>query len=99
MKSQLPALKAELAGLNARIAEAREAEMPAAIAVCREIVELFGLTAYDLGLVPTQVIPAPKRVSATFKPQAPRLVHPPVFRNPATGETWNGRGRPPVWMK
>ena len=99
MKSQLPSLKAELAALNKLIEQARISEAPAAIAVCRELIDMFGLTAHDLGLDRTQAMPTPTRVSRTIKPGAPRPVSAPFYRNQETGETWNGRGRPPGWMK
>lgn len=38
-----------------------------------------------------------KRGSSTNASQ-PKSVLPPKFRNPATGDTWTGRGRPPRWI-
>jgi DNA-binding protein H-NS len=98
MNCQLPALKAELAALNERIEHARAIEIQGAIAQCRELIEYFGLTAYDLGLIRTQIVPPVKRVRRTFAPAVPHPASPPIFRDPATGETWNGRGSPPYWM-
>ena len=98
MNSTLPTLKARLAALNERIEQAREVEISDAVAQCRELIELFGLTAYDLGFIRPQIVPPVKRVARTFKPSAPHHSPPPLFRNPATGETWNGRGSPPQWM-
>jgi DNA-binding protein H-NS len=98
MMREVPALSAQLAALNERITQARDAEIAGAIAQCREIIELFGLTAYDLGLIPTQVVPPVKRVKKTFAPVAPHTAPGPIFRDPASGETWNGRGAPPPWM-
>lgn len=95
---KLPALLRELAALDARIAVARAAELDDAIARAKAIVDEYGLTAWDLGLVKVQQMPAPTRVARTFKPRTVVSVNPPMYRNPATGETWSGRGRPPLWI-
>lgn len=91
-------LTAELTELNAKIDAARAAELEQAVATCREIIDLYGLSAFDLGLIKTQQIRESKRHSKTFKPQAPRAATPPKYRDPATGKTWSGRGSMPVWM-
>jgi len=98
MKSDLPHLKAQLAELNQRIEAARLAEMGDAIARCRAIIDEFELSAFDLGFVRVQSLPSPTRVARTFVPKVVRAPLPPKYRNPATGETWSGRGRKPQWM-
>jgi DNA-binding protein H-NS len=95
---ELPRLKAELADLNARIEQARAAELDDAIEQCKAIIELYGLSAYDLGLVRTQLVATPKRFAKTFRPNAPHSAIPPKYRDPATGATWSGRGKPPRWI-
>ncbi len=35
---------------------------------------------------------------ATKSDSQPKTVLPPKYRNPATGDTWTGRGRPPRWI-
>ncbi|WP_322092845.1 H-NS histone family protein [Paraburkholderia bannensis] len=91
-------LKAQLDVLNQRIASQRARELTEAIATCKELIELFGLTAFDLGLIRTQQIPPRRSAPRTFRPLAPRSAVPPKYRDPATGETWNGRGQPPAWI-
>ncbi|WP_233875563.1 H-NS histone family protein [Paraburkholderia adhaesiva] len=95
---EVPALLAQLADLNVRIEDARRKEVDAAIATCRELIETFELSAYDVGLVPTQVIPMPRHITRTFGPARVRDPALPKYRDPATGETWSGRGRPPSWI-
>lgn len=91
-------LKGELDELNARIEAVRAAELQDAIDTCRSIIDLYGLTAHDLGLVKTQHIPSAKRVTKTFKPKAKRGPQPPLYRDPESGATWSGRGRAPHWL-
>ncbi len=69
--------------------EALDAERNAikadAIAECRRIIEMFGLTAFDLKLaVPTQ--------------EQTRIRRPAKYRDPLSGKTWSGQGREPKWF-
>ncbi|MFP4895673.1 H-NS family nucleoid-associated regulatory protein [Paraburkholderia sp. EG304] len=90
-------MRAQLADLNERIETARAAEVEQAIADCRALIDLYELTAFDLGLVKTQTVPA-NRGTRTFRAKAPRAAVPPKYRDPRTGATWSGRGRVPRWM-
>jgi DNA-binding protein H-NS len=91
-------LKAELAALDQLIEAQRLREFAPAIATCKELIELFGLTAFDLGLVRTQQLPPRRAAPPTFRQAVPRAPAPPKYRNPATGETWSGHGRAPEWI-
>jgi DNA-binding protein H-NS len=91
-------LKQQMADLEARIEKARADELDDAVTRCKAIIDEYGLTAWDLGLVKTQMVAA-KRGPRTFKPKdAGRRVVPPMYRDPATGATWSGRGRTPHWI-
>jgi len=73
--------------LEIQIKEARARELSDAIALVRKTVDEFGLT-----------------VSDVFRPSDRRSLSKgskvkPKYRNPATGETWTGRGKPPVWIR
>lgn len=78
-------LLAQRAALEQQIAAAREAEVTEAIHQVRTLVESLGLTHED-------VFP-PARKRRTTGLVAPR------YQDPATGHTWTGRGKPPVWIK
>ncbi|MGF6792787.1 H-NS family nucleoid-associated regulatory protein [Paraburkholderia sp. 35.1] len=92
-------LKAQLAELTAQIEAARAAEFDQAVAACRQIIDEYGLTAFDLGFVKTQTIaPRRGRPPGTFKQKAPRPPVPPLYRDPQSGATWSGRGRTPRWI-
>ena len=58
-------------------------ETAAAITQARTLAAEFGLTAAD-------VFPAPGKPAASMGQ--------PKYRNPETGVTWTGRGKPPTWI-
>jgi DNA-binding protein H-NS len=79
-------LLAQRAELEKQIAEVRKSELADAVASVRDIVSKFDLQYSDV-----------------FGGRAPRSqqksVIPPKYRNPATGQTWTGRGKPPKWIQ
>lgn len=80
-------LLAQRAELDRQIEEVRRAELGTAIAKARELIEEFGLTSED-------IFGASKK-----KARGPSGVVAPKYKNPATGETWTGRGKPPAWIR
>lgn len=63
----------------------------------------FEFTAFELGFVKTQIVPAPKvkkseKTFNTGKGVKVKAAIPPKYRDPATGKTWSGRGHQPGWM-
>jgi DNA-binding protein H-NS len=77
------ALLQQRAELEAQIAATLKTEKAAAIAQARALATQFGLT-------PADVFTAPNK--------APASVGQPKYRNPETGATWTGRGKPPNWI-
>ena len=79
--------------LEQQINEARRRELSDAVAQVRSLVAEYGLTAQD-------VFPAGKSGAAkgTRSSTAGTKVA-PKYRNPATGETWTGRGKAPRWIQ
>jgi DNA-binding protein H-NS len=73
--------------LEQKINEARRNELSEAVAQVRALVAEFGLTAQD-------VFPAGRARSASSGSKVA-----PKYRNPATGQTWTGRGKPPKWIQ
>ncbi|RQR60063.1 H-NS histone family protein [Burkholderia sp. Bp9002] len=80
-------LKAQLQTLSREAEEAKQRELGTALTMVRDVVRTYGLS-------PEQINPSWKRVG-TGKRKGPVA---PKYRNPATGETWSGRGRTPRWM-
>ncbi len=80
-------LLAQRAALEAQIEQARNAEIGEAIANVRTIVAEFGLTVADIFSSGRGGVRANAGVKVAAK-----------YRNPETGQTWTGRGKPPVWI-
>lgn len=72
--------------LEAKIQEARNRELTDATAKARALVAEFGLSAEDV---------FGKRKAASSRAGTKVA---PKYRNPSTGETWTGRGKPPKWI-
>ena len=75
--------------LDAKIAEAHLREKSDAIAKARQIIEDHGLTSED-------VFPTNRRARATSGPTGKVE---PKYRDPVSGSTWTGRGKPPKWIQ
>ena len=75
-------LLAQKATLDAQIAAAQAESKTKAVTEARALIAEHGLTAAD-------VFPAAK---------AKGTVGAPKYRDPATGVTWTGRGKPPAWI-
>lgn len=75
-------LLARKAELEAQIAQAQAKAKAEGIAAARALIAEYGLTAAD-------VFPQGK---------AKGSVGAPKYRDPATGATWTGRGKPPNWI-
>jgi len=89
--AQRDQLTQQLAALDGQINEARRAERQETIQKIRELMTAGGVTVEDLGkgsATPTRGQKGPK---AGAKVAA-------KFRNPASGETWSGRGLKPRWL-
>ncbi|MDA8444655.1 H-NS histone family protein [Paracidovorax valerianellae] len=73
--------------LEQQISEARRRELSDAINQVRNLVAEYGLTAQD-------VFPAGRARSASAGVKVA-----PKYRDPATGQTWTGRGKAPKWIQ
>lgn len=73
--------------LEKQINEARRTELSGAMSQVRALVEEFGLTAQD-------VFPTGRARSSTSGTKVA-----PKYRDPATGQTWTGRGKAPKWIQ
>lgn len=74
--------------LEQKIQDARKRELEEAIGKVRALVHEHGLTAEDV-FPPART----SRSSAAGSKVAPK------YKNPATGETWTGRGKAPKWIQ
>ncbi len=89
MTSSYKELLAQRDALEQAIAQARQNEISRAVTKVRELVAEYGLTAQDI---------FPGRGSKSGAPKAASKVA-AKYRNPATGQTWTGRGKAPKWIE
>lgn len=85
MTSSYKDLLMQRQALEQQIHEARRRELSAAVAQVRGLVTEYGLTQQD-------VFPTGRRSTSGMKVA-------PKYRNPATGQTWTGRGKAPRWIQ
>lgn len=89
------ALKAQIDKLEKQAQTLRKAEISKVVAQLKQTIAEYELSARDLGFDS-----APGKKAARGKParslRASRGA--PKYRNPKTGDTWTGRGRPPAWI-
>ena len=71
--------------LDAQIAEVRKGELANAVSQARQLVQEFGLTAQDI-------------FGGTRQSKVKGTTVPAKYRDPSTGATWSGRGKPPLWI-
>ncbi|MBV7544523.1 H-NS family nucleoid-associated regulatory protein [Acidovorax sp. sic0104] len=79
--------------LEQQINEARRSELSSAVAQVRSLVAEYGLTAQDVFPSGRGAGKGGARSSTAGTKVAPK------YRNPATGETWTGRGKAPKWIQ
>lgn len=84
MSNSYKELLAQREALEAQIEAARKQEVSDVVAKIRSLVTDYGLTADDIFTA--------KRTNKISTGE-------PKFRDPATGKTWTGRGKPPDWIK
>lgn len=78
--------------LELAIAAARAQELSDAIRKARELVAEFGLSIQD-------VFPAGRSANKSAGKSSSRAKVAPKYRDPATGQTWTGRGKAPKWIE
>ncbi len=84
-------VRAQIAKLEREAEALRRQELKSVIAQVREVIAQYGLTAADLGLGAGR-----GRAGAGKARRAGTGVA--KYRDPATGQTWTGKGRPPAWI-
>lgn len=77
--------------LDAQIRQARQEQTAEAVATCKRLIAEFELSEQDLFGGRGRV--ARTTAGGTVSKVAPK------YRNPETGDTWTGRGKPPKWIQ
>lgn len=81
-------LLAQKAALEKQIADAQREERGEAIAKVKALMAEYGLSLADLGSRSSALAPRKAIGKVAAK-----------YRNPATGDTWSGRGLKPNWLR
>ena len=91
------AIKAEIAKLEKQAEALRKAEVTGVIDKIKEAIAAYALTGADLGFgggaakaARTSVAKSAKKTSTTIGVAK--------YRDPKSGKTWTGRGKPPTWI-
>lgn len=92
MADRLSDLLAKKAELEQQIVSLQREERSAAIAQVKALMAQHGLTLADLSS--RAASPAPSSGKARSGGKVPAK-----YRDPATGQTWSGRGLHPKWLK
>lgn len=90
-KRSLAAIEAQINKLKAEADQIRKSEVSGVIARIRDAIAHYGLTAADLGFRTPGAGVAGTRSTA-------KSGGVPKYRDPDTGKTWTGRGKPPTWI-
>lgn len=90
-------LLAQKAALDAELSELRATEINSVIDRIRTLMAEYGLSLDDIRVKRRRGRPPRSQgVENTAKTNKQTLA--PKYRDPKTGKTWSGRGRPPGWL-
>lgn len=81
----LKSLLAEKQALEQKIEEVRRAEKARVLGEIRSMMAEYGITAAEV-------------LAGAGRPGRSKTVGEPKYRDPATGKTWTGKGKPPLWI-
>jgi DNA-binding protein H-NS len=94
-------IQAEIAKLERQANAARKGEVTGVVKKIKDAIAAYGLTAEELGFSGGKgaTKTTAKRAAKAPKNGKPATVGVAKYRDPATGKTWTGRGKPPDWIK
>jgi DNA-binding protein H-NS len=90
-------IKAEIAKLEKQAEALRKTEVAGVIAKIKEAIAAYALTAADLGLG-RGAAKAARTSTAKSSKKTSTKIGVAKYRDPKTGKTWTGRGKPPAWI-
>ena len=90
MTSSYKELLQQRESLEQAIQEARTREISQAVQKVRDLMAEYGLTAQD-------IFPSGRGAKSSSTKSVNKVA--PKFRDPATGQTWTGRGKAPKWIE
>lgn len=98
MKKTLASIEAEIEKLKASAEKIRKDEVAGVIGRIRVAIDHYGLTAADLGFGSAGAARQAKPVAGKKTATAATGFGIAKYRDPSSGKTWTGRGKPPAWI-
>jgi DNA-binding protein H-NS len=98
MKKTLAAIEAEIARLKGMADKIYKDEVAGVIERMRTAIDHYGLTAADLGFGAGAGARKTKGSASGAATKTGLIAGVAKYRDPATGKTWTGRGKPPAWI-
>lgn len=106
--ASLSEINKQIAALQKQAEAIRKADSKDAITKVKDLIAKHGLTAEDLGYGAGSAAAAPAFVErkkrgpnkkgGAQKAGGKQTVGVPMYRDPVSGKTWTGRGKPPLWI-
>jgi DNA-binding protein H-NS len=88
----------QIASLQREAEAIRKREIAGVVSRIKEAIEVYQLTASDLGLEPKRVIATSERPKPAGKKRPPVRKKVAVKYRDGAGNTWTGRGTKPRWL-
>src|SRR5438105_9281931 len=88
------AIQAEIARLQRQAESARKTKIAGVVGRIKEAIAAYGLTADELGFGARRS----GQNAVGSRTTARTSIGVPKYRDPASGKTWTGRGKPPLWI-
>lgn len=96
LQQQILQAEASLNALREQLHQRNNAERTQSIALVKDHIKKFDLTASELGLATGVGKQGYKTQKGSQRVKSGSVK--PKFRDPQTGMTWTGRGRTPLWL-
>jgi DNA-binding protein H-NS len=93
LENEIIQAEAKVNALREELHQQKQTERLQAVALIKEHIKLFQLSATDLGFSEKKAF-ASKKLAKISKGTAVA----PKYSDPANGKTWSGRGRTPNWL-
>ena len=97
IQNQINAAEAQIRQLREKLEMQKNEEHRAAVSQAKALVQSHGITASELGLSAGKGR-SPAKSAKAAKPGKARTKVAAKYRDPATGNTWTGRGKTPNWL-
>lgn len=92
-------IQKRIESLQKEAEQLRKKEVAGVIARIKEAIDVYGLTAADLGLGSTRAVKAAPKAKPGRKPAKKAAGKVAIKYKDADGNTWTGRGLQPRWLK